>query len=501
MIQFLSSLSQTKRMWVLSIIGLIISVVVSVLTYVNPVAPVVLMLVVFVIAYIIFLFRDPSIGLVALIIYCFIFGIFGREVGGLPFGIGIEVFLLLAWFAIGILNRKYNWKILDNSLNKLMLAWFLISVAEIANPAGASIMGWLQEIRSTALFPLLCTPLVFLLFNSKKKMDMVLILFICLSLLATLNGIKQLKIGLSPGEQKFLDDGGALTHLIWGQLRVFSFYSDAGQFGASQASFVLLTAVLALGPFKKWKRVLLGLAALLTFYGMLISGTRGALFALVVGAFFAVFLTKNIRVLVIGSVVLLSFLFVLKYTNIGNGNYQIMRLRTAVDPKDASLNVRFMNQQVIGEYLKTRPFGGGLGVIGNWGKIYNGDKFLSTIEPDSYWVKIWAMYGIVGFILWFSMIMFILGKCSGIIWKIEDKGLRYKNIAMLATAAGLFFCSYGNEVMNSMPSALVTTICFAFIYLSPGLDLQKKTEEMSIAENNTEEENIYSKVKEVGNAV
>lgn len=176
-----------------------------------------------------------------------------------------------------------------------------------------------------------------------------------------------------------------------------------------------------------------------------------------------------------GLTVALLFIGFLKYTYIGNGNYQIYRLRTALDPKEASLNVRIANQKIIGQYLASRPFGGGLGVIGTWGKEYNRDKYLSTVEPDSYWVKIWAMYGIVGFTIWFCMIMYILGQCCGIIWNIRNEGLRYKMIAMMSACAGIFFCSYGNEVMNAMPSSLVVSICLAFIFLSPNFDDKPET--------------------------
>lgn len=471
MIRFLSSLSQTKRTLVLSLLGLVISLGISILTITTLVGPILLILAAFFVVYILLLFRDPSVGLVTLLIYCFTLNLFSREVASaIPFGIGIEVFLLLVWIAVIILNNEFDWKSINNPLTKLILVWFIISFVEIINPAGASVRGWIQEIRSTALFPILVIPLVFLLFNSEDKLNLFLILIISLSFLATLNGIKQEHFGLSAGEQKFLDEGGAITHILWGKLRVFSFYSEAGQFGASQASFILVALMIALGPFKPWIRILMVPIAGLFVYGMLISGTRGALFALITGAVFAIFLTKNVKILVFGVTTALMCLFVLKFTTIGNGNYAIYRMRTAFDPKEASLNVRLDNQRILAEYLKSRPFGGGLGVIGSWGKEYNKDKFLSTIEPDSYWVKLWAMYGIVGFTFWFCMMMFLLGKCCGIIWKIRNIKLRYKAIALVSATAGIFFCSYGNEVMNAMPSAIVVSMSLAFIFMCPKFD-------------------------------
>lgn len=474
MTRFLSSLSQNQRIFASIIAGIFIALAVSFLTVFSVIIPSLIIVCSLFVVYIAYLFRDPSIGLITLVVYCFTLNLFSRELtSAIPFGIGIEVFLLLIWIAVLILNNEFDWKSLNNDLVKLMLAWFIISFIEVINPAGASVRGWIQEIRSTALFPILIIPLAFLLFNSEKKLDAFLIVILLMSFLASLNGIKQQHIGLSPGEQRFLDEGGALTHVLWGKLRVFSFYSEAGQFGASQASFVLIALALALGPFKIWKRIILLILSVFFVYGMLISGTRGALFALITGAFFAIFLTKNVKVLSLGFIVALMFLFVLKFTNIGNNNYAIYRMRTGLDPQEASLNVRLNNQRVLSEYLKSHPFGGGLGVIGAWGKEYNRDKFLSTIEPDSYWVKLWAMYGIVGFTFWFSMMMYLFGKSCGIIWKIKDEKLRYKAIALISSSAGIFFCSYGNEVMNAMPSAIVVSLSFAFVFMCAKFDQEK----------------------------
>jgi len=181
--------------------------------------------------------------------------------------------------------------------------------------------------------------------------------------------------------------------------------------------------------------------------------------------------------LALGLLVMALAIGVLKYTSIGSSSYQIDRLRTALDPEDASLNVRFTSQLILRDYLKDKPFGGGLGVIGAWGQVYNSDKFLSTIEPDSYWVKIWAMYGIVGLVLWFAMMLYILGKCCGIIWKIRDPSLKIKLIALCSGTFGIFVASYGNEVMNRIPSSILIFMSWAFIYLAPKLEAEVQEEQ------------------------
>jgi hypothetical protein len=412
--------------------------------------------------------------LYALVFYCFLFGILGREVGGFSYGLLIEGILLISWIAAFVKTPREDWASLKSELFFLFIIWFFISVAEVMNP-GASVMGWLMEIRSVALYPVLVIPLGLLVFKENRHLDVFLLIVIACSTLAALNGIKQLHYRPWPGEQRFLDQGGYITHILWGRLRVFSFYGDAGQFGASQAHVGLMALILALGPFRKSVKIGFLVCASLMLYGMLISGTRGALFALVVGAFVAIFLSKKFKVLLLGGMVTLSFLFFLKYTHIANGNYQIYRLRSALNPEDPSLNVRFNTQRNLREYMSTRPFGGGLGVIGANGTAYNDGTYLASVQPDSYFVKVWAMYGIVGLTIWLCIMLYILGKCCGLVWKIEDPALKIKMIALTSGAAGILFCSYGNEVINNMPSSLAVCLSWVFVFLSPKLEKAEKS--------------------------
>jgi len=419
--------------------------------------------------FLIALFGQPRIGVLAVLVYCFVLFL-TRELGGsIPYGMAVDGILVLSWVAVAFTHERYDWQNINNDLCLVSAGWFLLNILEIANPAGSSLLGWYQEMRSTTLYWFLSVPLAMLLFNQRKDLNLFLFLIIGLSVLGALNGLKQLYIGLFPGEQAFLDEN-TKTHLLWGKLRVFSFYSDAGQFGASQAHILVVALVLALGPFKPWKRVLLAAAAAILLVGMLISGTRGALFALMIGIAFALLISKNIKVFVLGTLLALGAFYVLKYTKIGDSNYNIYRMRTALDPEDASFNVRLQNQQVLRDYLSSRPLGGGVGSIGNSGIHYNAGTYLSTVPPDSYWVKVWAMYGIVGFTIWLGIMLYILGKCCGIVWRIRDPLLRTKLIALTAGFAGSLFASYGNEVINFMPSAIVVYLSWAFVFRGPQLD-------------------------------
>jgi len=428
-------------------------------------------------AFVINLFKNPRIAFWVYFGYCFVLGFLVKSFLNIPVGLAMEGILLLTWCSIIINQKKFNWQNLKNEHVWLSIIWFAISFLEILNPNGGSIIGWFNELRFTALSWVLIAPLAFLLFNRMGDLNRFITFILFFSCIATVYGMKQLYLGVNSGEQQWLDAGNNVTHILGGKLRVFSMYSDAGQFGASQAIMAVIAFTLATGPFSTLKKILFSLLTLFMLYGMAISGTRGALFALVSGLFFSLLLSKNFKVLIIGTAFALGGLFILKYTRIGNGVFQVVRLRSALNPDDASFNVRIENQKKIKFLLKDMPFGAGLGMSGMNGTTYNADKPIANVQPDSYWVKVWVMYGIVGLMIWFAINSYIIGKCSGIVWKIKDPKLRTKMIALTAGTVACFICSYGNEVMNAIPSSIIMFMSWSFIFIAPALDkqLQQKT--------------------------
>ena len=208
---------------------------------------------------------------------------------------------------------------------------------------------------------------------------------------------------------------------------------------------------------------------------MLISGTRGALFVVATGLFVYLALSKQIKILLLGCLVAGAAFGLLKYTSVGSGNADIVRLRSSLDPEDPSFQLRLSNQMKLRKFLEDKPFGEGVGTIGRWGHEFNPNKYISTIEPDSLYVKIWAEYGIVGFIIWFGMMVYILGKCCGIVWRIRDPLLRQKLLALTAGYSGILVASYGNEVMNQIPSTMIIYQSWVLVFMVPELDTPPPT--------------------------
>ncbi len=425
----------------------------------------------FIIGFVVLVFFKPRIGLITYIFYCFLMPTLGKHIEGIQFGLGIDALLILTWLGV-IFHRsnKYKYRYLNNDLVWLAVVWFIITVLEIGNPAKPNIQGWLQEMRSATLYWVLTIPLVHMLFRKRSDMDLFLYIVIGLSLFGALYGIKQLYIGPDGAENRWLEAGARKTHILFGKLRVFSYYSEAAQFGASQAHLAIICIILATGPHSLIKKLFYAVAGVFIFYGMMISGTRGAIGGLIGGAAVFLILSKQTKILILGAIAGIGFIGMLKYTKIGNDNDQIRRMRSSMDPNDPSLQVRFANQKILKDILSSKPFGTGVGTIGQWGTTYNKDKLISTIPPDSLFVKNWAMYGVIGFTIWLGIMLYILGKSAGIIWKIRDPILRNQLSALCAGTACTLLCSYGNEVQNAMPSSAIVYISWAFIWLGPRWD-------------------------------
>ena len=343
---------------------------------------------------------------------------------------------------------------------------------QLGNPEVISREAWFYAMRGVGLYQFLAIPLLFMLFSKQKDLNKFFIIWGILSLLGTLKGLQQFYFGVDPFEQRWLDQGGAETHILFGKLRIFSFYSDAGQFGASQAHAGVVFGILAL--FKKANiklRLFFTCVALAGFMGMLISGTRGAIAVPAMGGFIFLILCKNFKVLALGIILGLGVYVFFAHTTIGQSNAEIRRMRTAFDPNEASLQVRLSNQKKLVSYLASRPFGGGLGATGNWGLRFTPQSFLANTATDSWYVMVWADTGIVGLVYYLFMIFFVLFTgIYNVLKKLKNKDIKVQITALTCGMAGIMMASYGNGVFGQMPTGILMYTTMVFIFISPKLD-------------------------------
>ena len=406
--------------------------------------------------YLYILFKNPVVGFYTAIGLNFVLLGLGRYIKGVPLGFGIDGILVLTFIALFFsrFKERLDWSPANKDITIFGAIWLGYCIFQIANPEAHSIEAWIAG-RGIGFYFFFFVTLTFLLINSNKRLDMFLYVWGVFSIIATIKGMIQLFFGVDAAEQEWLNAGAAQTHVLFGKLRVFSFFSDAGQFGANQGYSGVVAIIYSMTK-KGWSKIFFITVGVLGLYGMMISGTRGAISVPLVGFMTYFVLSKNIRILSVGlSVIILLFIF-FKYTTIANGNDQIRRMRGAFDPNNASLQVRLDNQKILKGYLASRPFGGGIGHAGDKAQRFLPNAFLSHVATDSWYVLIWAEMGIVGLILHLFILFYVIGKATyKVMFKIRDPITKLKIGALISGMAGVMVASYGNAVLGGMPTALL----------------------------------------------
>ncbi len=412
-------------------------------------------------------YKNPKIGLFVVTGISFSLSFFGRYYPvNFPIGLAIDLLMVLNYIILVLRHWKHlNFKLAGNLYTFLMCLWMFYIILQLGNPEAVSKQAWFYAMRSMGLYQFLSVPLALVLLNTKKDFKNYFILWIVFSLLGAFWGIKQLFYGVSETEQLWLNMGAYRTHLIYGKLRVFSYYSDAGTFGAAMGQIAVMMFILCLGPFSNKKRVVFGIVGLITFYALMISGTRGALAVPAVGGMLYIVMIRNTKIFSTTLIVLaLGFSF-LRFTTILNTNYEVYRLRTSVRPsEDASFALRVMNRKLLSEYLKGKPFGGGVGACGFWGARFSPNTWLGQFPPDGLYTKLRAETGIVGRNLYVGIWLLILAYGVRITWRLKNQEYKTYCMAILAGFAGIMLANYGNEVLNSHPISMTSYIALTFVF-------------------------------------
>jgi hypothetical protein len=402
------------------------------------------------------LFTNPILGFFTAIGINFIILGIGRYVQGLPLGFAIDGIMILTFLAI-IFSRfreRVDWSPANKDITILAAIWLGYCIFQLANPEARMIEPWIAG-RGIGFYFFFFVILTFMLIDNNKKLDAFLYFWGAFSILATLKGTIQMLFGVDYAEQAWLDNGGAETHILFGKLRVFSFFSDAGQFGGNQGYAGVVFIIYSMVK-KGFTKIFFLTVGILGLYGMMISGTRGSIAVPFAGFMMFFVLKKNIKVLSVG-VIFVALIFVFfKYTTIANGNDQVRRMRSAFDPNEPSLKVRLDNQKILKGYLASRPFGGGIGHAGDKAQRFLPNAFLSNVATDSWYVLIWAELGIIGLTLHLIVLFYVMGKATyKVMFVIRDPITKVKMSALISGMAGVMLASYGNAILGGMPTALL----------------------------------------------
>lgn len=415
-------------------------------------------------------FFNPNFAFVTALSYSFLVSLIERFAKvyahlSIPFGLGVDFFFTFALFAL-ILKGFYkaNYKNLKNPLVAFAMIYAFYIFMQALNPSSPTILGWIFTIRQYVLYFIFILIVGFVIFNREKDFNTFLLVFFSISILGSLWGIQQLHIGLSKVDAIFIQPK-LDRHMLFGKLRVFSIYDNAGQAGASQGHAAVVATILAIYEKRKNWKIFFIITALFTYYGLAISGTRGALAVPIVGMGLYLALSRKIKIQIAGGVTLLFAVFILAFTTIGQSNYTVNRMRTAFNPDDASFQYRLKAREGYADYLSAKPFGWGLGTAGYWGARFLGDKNVMG-GTDGGYVQIQAETGIVGIYFYLFLYLGYILRALYIVFKMPDNKYRGHILALASGIAGLLVANYGNSVTFQFPSSIAVAFSMLFIELN-----------------------------------
>ena len=357
-----------------------------------------------------------------------------------------------------------------------ILVWSGFCIVEMFNDTcglGYNFTAWFTGARLMALH-LLWIILVFSIYiNSPKTLITYLKIWACLSLFSAFWTWKMIHIGLTHEETSFLYGAGQRTHLLQAGslIRYWSTFTDAANYGCHAAAAAVAFLIFGIMSKITKDRIFFILVSIAVVWGMFQSGTRTAIFCMIGG--FAVFLvlSKSIKIMVPSAIVGAIFLFILIFTNIGNGNQQIRRMRSAFDKDDASANVRDINKAAIAKYMKDAPWGIGIGMYTDNIPARNKFKILSEIPPDSEYVFVWVRTGRIGVTVFaFCMILMLFGASYVVMFKLKNRTLVGIGAGLCSAFAAIQLGGYANQVIYQYPNGVTFFGGLAIVYILPYLE-------------------------------
>ena len=370
-----------------------------------------------------------------------------------------------------------------------ILVWSGFCIVEMFNDTcglGYNFTAWFTGARLMALH-LLWIILVFSIYiNSPKTLITYLKIWACLSLFSAFWTWKMIHIGLTHEETSFLYGAGQRTHLLQAGslIRYWSTFTDAANYGCHAAAAAVAFLVFGIMSKITKDKIFFILVSIVVVWGMFQSGTRTAIFCMIGG--FAVFLvlSKSVKIMIPSAIVGAIFLFILIFTNIGNGNQQIRRMRSAFNKNDASANVRDVNKAAIAKYMKDAPWGIGIGMYTENIPARNKFKLLSEIPPDSEYVFVWVRTGRIGVTVFaLCMILMLVGASYVVMFKLKNRTLVGIGAGLCSAFAAIQLGGYANQVIYQYPNGVTFFGGLAIVYILPYLESEWTIyEEKRIAE-------------------
>lgn len=409
---------------------------------------------------------------------------------GIPMSLYNEMIMMVLLGAAIIDARKTPH--FERSLNLMLLSiliWCGFCTLELLNDTcglGISVSAWYNVFRLMALQMLLIFLVFSIYISSPENLKKYIYIWLALSLFSVFWTWKQKTYGFTQTERIWLETVGRRTHILQGGtlIRYFSTHNDAASYGCNAAATGVAFLIFAISTKFKREKIFFLISSILIIWGMFQSGTRTGIFSLFGGLLVYVFLSKSFKIAIPFSISVALFMSLLAFTDIGNGNQQIRRMRTAFDKNDASASVRDINKAAIKKYLQDAPWG--LGIATKQDAVPANNKFnkLINIPPDSEYVFIWVRTGVIGVsVFTFTSILMLLGACAVVFFKLKNKSLIGIGGGLCSAFVAIHLGGYANQILLNYPNFQIFYGGLAIVYVLPFIEPewtayeQKKLEE------------------------
>lgn len=394
---------------------------------------------------------------------------------GIPTSLYNEMLeLLLIGIAIIDARESPRFERTANLMLYALIAWCVFCVLQVFNDTcdlGINIGNWYSGARLMA-FQILYIFIVFSLYVSTPEILIKYLwvwAFFCL--FSAFWTWKQQTFGWTQAENVWFESVGYVTHRVNGIIRYFSTFNDAASYGCNAAAAAVAFFIFGITTKIKIDRIFFLITAAFILKGMFASGTRTAIVCLFAGIMVYVILSKSVKIAV--PVILLAvFAYVfLAFTDIGQGNAQIRRMRSAFNKDDASANVRTINQASIRKYIKDAPWGIGIGT--NYDNVPANNKFrkLSSIPPDSEYVYIWVHAGPIGITTFvITMLLMLGGACWITMFRLKSRSLMGVGAGLTCAFVAIQLGGYANQILMQFPNCLIYYGGLSIVYILPFIE-------------------------------
>ena len=386
---------------------------------------------------------------------------FLRKYSEAPLGVALDGLLVV--FAVSMLAglaKSKDFSMFKHPISYMVLAWMYYCIFEFFNPWTVSRMAWLFTVRSLAGLLFLYFIAVYAL-DSVVKIKRVIKTVLALGFIAALYGLNQEFNGFSQAELAWLYADEKRFQLIfqWSRMRVFSVFAEPTTCGIVMGYLGAMCAVLLFGPYKAWKKAVLGIAMLAMIAVMGYAGSRTPIAMFPAGLAFFVLLNPKKHILLI-SLIFFTFgsLAMMKST----GNPVLHRIQSAFKPgADASMQVRFDNQKMVQPFIRSMPIGSGLGTTGDWGRRFAPGFWLANFAHDSGLVRIAVEAGWIGLIIYIIFLFTIMVTGIRQFFRVKDPVIKNLTLAILIVMFCLVVASYPQEAIPMLPTSLVFYLLLA----------------------------------------